>query len=336
MKTKRLLALVASAALMLSVFTACGGDEGSGDNSSSGSTGGNSGETTTLVHAYWDNPESSQDLMTQLYGKGQKDFNETVGKEKGVKIDWLHINSDDYGTKITAMGVANTMPDTLMQQPGAKTKEMGENGYILDMKQFLDADKEWAETFLDGMADQVTFDGKQYAIPLQFAISAVFYNTELFDQAGVKAEEIKTWSDFLAACQKLKDNGITPLVLPGEANSGWAISLFTGQFVQRIAGEEIFTPIREFEKDSTFEQEAFIKAGELTMELVDKGYVQPKSRGTASRPKRPAQGRPPPSGNETKKRTFFECQPENEHPEKGKTKGKGSFFQRKSAFPTPA
>lgn len=279
MKTKRLLALVASAALMLSVFTACGGDEGSGDNSGSGSTGGNSGETTTLVHAYWDNPESSQDLMTQLYGKGQKDFNETVGKEKGVKIDWLHINSDDYGTKITAMGVANTMPDTLMQQPGAKTKEMGENGYILDMKQFLDADKEWAETFLDGMADQVTFDGKQYAIPLQFAISAVFYNTELFDQAGVKAEEIKTWSDFLAACQKLKDNGITPLVLPGEANSGWAISLFTGQFVQRIAGEEIFTPIREFEKDSTFEQEAFIKAGELTMELVDKGYVQPTYMG---------------------------------------------------------
>lgn len=263
MKTKRLLALVASAALMLSVFTACNGGSGDGKD-----------EKITLVHSYWDNPESSQDLMTQLYGKGRKEFNEGIGAENGVEIQWLHINSQDYGTKITAMGVANQMPDTLHQQPGAKTKEMGEQGFIMDMKQFLDADKKWADTFLDGMADQVTFDGKQYAIPIQFAVSAVFYNTELFDKAGVKAADIKTWDDFLAACQTLKDANIVPLVLPGEANSGWAISLFTGQLVQRIGGEQIFDPIRNLEKDSTFMQSAFLKAGEMTMDLVKKGYLQ--------------------------------------------------------------
>ncbi len=263
MKTKRLLALVASAALMLSVFTACNGGSGDGKD-----------EKITLIHSYWDNPESSQDLMTQLYGKGRKEFNEGIGAENGVEIQWLHINSNDYGTKITAMGVANQMPDTLHQQPGAKTKEMGEQGFIMDMKQFLDADKKWADTFLDGMGDQVTFDGKQYAIPLQFAVSAVFYNTELFDKAGVKAADIKTWDDFLAACQTLKDANIVPLVLPGEANSGWAISLFTGQLVQRIGGEQIFDPIRNLEKDSTFMQDAFLKAGEMTMDLVKKGYLQ--------------------------------------------------------------
>ena len=268
MKTKRLLALVASAALMLSVFTACNGGEG-------GSEGGEGGkEPITLVHAYWDNPESSVDLMTQLYGKGRKDFNDTIGKENNLTMEWLHINSNDYGTKITAMGVANQMPDTLHQQPGAKTREMGEQGFIMDMKPFLDADKEWADTFLEGMGDQVTFDGKQYAIPIQFEVSAVFYNTELFDQAGVKAADIKTCDDFLAACQTLKDAGITPLCLPGEANSGWAISLFTGQLVQRMGGEEIFDPIRNLEKDSTFMQDAFLKAGEMTMDLVKKGYVQ--------------------------------------------------------------
>ena len=263
MKTKRLLALVASAALMLSVFTACNGGSGDGKD-----------EKITLIHSYWDNPESSQDLMTQLYGKGRKEFNEGIGAENGVEIQWLHINSNDYGTKITAMGVANQMPDTLHQQPGAKTKEMGEQGFIMDMKQFLDADKKWADTFLDGMGDQVTFDGKQYAIPLQFAVSAVFYNTELFDKAGVKAADIKTWDDFLAACQTLKDANIVPLVLPGEANSGWAISLFTGQLVQRIGGEQIFDPIRNLEKDSTFMQDAFLKAGEMTMDLVKKAIFR--------------------------------------------------------------
>lgn len=278
MKTKKLLALVASAALMLSVFTACSGESNTssqgGDSSGEESGSTEPKEAITMVHAYWDNPDSSVDLMTQLYGRGRDDFNETIGKENNCQIEWLHINSDDYGTKITAMGVANTMPDTLMQQPGSKTKEMGEAGYILDMKQFLDADPEWASTFIEGMEDQVTFNGKQYAIPIQFAVSAVFYNTELFDQAGVKAEDIKTWDDFLEACQTLKDAGITPLVLPGEVNSGWAISLFTGQLVQRIAGEEIYEPIKNLEKDSTFMQDAFLKAGEMTLDLVKKGYVQ--------------------------------------------------------------
>lgn len=270
MKTKRLLALVASAALMLSVFTACNNSSDNSDNSGEGS----SGETTKLVHAYWDNPESSVDLMTQLYGKGQKDFNENEGKEKGVEIEWMYIASNDYGTKITALAVADQMPDTLMQQPGAKTREMGEGGHILDMGKYLDADQAWKDSFLDGMADQVTFKGVQYAIPIQFAVSAVFYNTELFEQAKVNASDIKTWDDFLEACQTLKDAGITPLVLPGEANSGWAISLFTGQLVQRMGGEEIFDPIRTFQKDSTFMQDAFLKAGEMTMDLVNKGYVQ--------------------------------------------------------------
>ena len=266
MKTKRLLALVASAALMLSVFTACNGGSGDG--------GGSKDEKITLTHAYWAHPDSSEDLMDQLYGKGMKEFNEGIGAENGVTMQWMIINSNDYITKITAMGVANQMPDTLHQQPGARTKEMGEQGFIMDMKQFLDADKAWADTFLEGIADQVTYDGKQYAIPIQFAVSAVFYNTELFDKAGVKAADIKTWDDFLAACQTLKDAGIVPLVLPGEAKSGWAISLFTGQLVQRIGGEEIFDPIRNLEKDSTFMQEAFLKAGEMTLDLVKKGYVQ--------------------------------------------------------------
>lgn len=267
MKTKRLLALVASAALMLSVFTAC--NTGGGGESTSGGK-----EAITLVHAYWDNPESSQDLMTQLYGKGQKDFNETVGKENNVKIDWMYINSADYGTKITALGVAGNLPDTMMQQPGAKTKEMGAAGYIIPMNDYLDADKAWKDTFLEGMADQITFDGKQYAIPLQFAVSCVFYNTELFDQAGVKAADIKTWDDFLAACETLKKANIVPLVLPGGADSGWAISLFTGQLVQRMGSEKIFEPIKNFEKDSTFMQDAFTKAGEMTLDLAKKGYLQ--------------------------------------------------------------
>lgn len=182
MKTKKLLALVASAALMLSVFTACNNDSGSGDGSGDGQ------EAITLVHAYWDNPESSQDLMTQLYGKGQQDFNETVGAENNVTIEWMYINSNDYGTKMTALGVANDMPDTLMQQPGAKTQEMGEAGYILDMN------SSWKQIRnglrLSSMVWATRLLSTENSMLFRFSSQFLLYSTtlELFEQGECRCE----------------------------------------------------------------------------------------------------------------------------------------------------
>jgi len=59
------------------------------------------------------------------------------------------------------------------------------------------------------------FQGKVYIPPTNSQIiPMVFYNKKLFARAGVTAAP-KTWAEFLAACDKLKKAGITPIELGG-------------------------------------------------------------------------------------------------------------------------
>lgn len=266
MKVKKLLAIAASAVMMLAVFTACTG------NSSNSSNASGSKEAITLKFAYWDNPDTSEDMMTKLYGEGIKDFNSSIGADNALTIEYLYIASNDYGAKISAMGAAGNLPDTMMQQPGTKTKDYAAAGYLTAMNDYLNADSAWKSSFQAGMADQLTFDGKQWAIPIQFAASCMFFNTELFTQAGVNADDIKTWDNFITACDTLKSKGITPLAMG--CKDGWTVSLFTGQIVQRLVGTDIFYNIRDLKADSTFSTDVFYKAGDMTMDLINKGYVQ--------------------------------------------------------------
>ena len=62
---------------------------------------------------------------------------------------------------------------------------------------------------------------------------AFFYNKKLFDKAGVKAEDIKTWDDFLGAVKKLKAAGITPIDRRRRREMADALLLFLSRHAHR-------------------------------------------------------------------------------------------------------
>lgn len=67
--------------------------------------------------------------------------------------------------------------------------------------------------------------GKTWIYPFELRVFPVLYNKELFKQAGLDPEQPpKTWADFIAACEKLKAAGITPLVLGLKDGFGGEIS----------------------------------------------------------------------------------------------------------------
>lgn len=56
------------------------------------------------------------------------------------------------------------------------------------------------------LADAYATDGKQYALPSSFSNVVLFYNTELFDKAGLEYPTAEwTWEDEKAAAEKLTD-----------------------------------------------------------------------------------------------------------------------------------
>lgn len=58
-----------------------------------------------------------------------------------------------------------------------------------------------------------TRDGAQLGIPNDFQIEVFWYNTELFEQAGVEPPE--TWDEFMSVCATLKEKGIVPIATSG-------------------------------------------------------------------------------------------------------------------------
>ena len=79
-------------------------------------------------------------------------------------------------------------------------------------------------------------DGKIYLGPVStaaFACSGVFWNRELFEQAGISRFP-ETWEEFWKCCEKLKAAGITPLALHTEGTAWAAMLLATAE----VAGSE--------------------------------------------------------------------------------------------------
>ncbi len=51
---------------------------------------------------------------------------------------------------------------------------------------------------------QATLDGDIYALPWDIGPTGIFYRTDFFAEAGVKADDIETWDDFIAAGEEIR------------------------------------------------------------------------------------------------------------------------------------
>ena len=87
--------------------------------------------------------------------------------------------------------------------------------YFVDRGLFDDVSDVWQdENLSESMAStkaSMTVDGKQYGVPYSYYQWGMYYNKDLFDKYGLS--EPKTWDEFLAVCETLKSNGVTPITI---------------------------------------------------------------------------------------------------------------------------
>lgn len=109
---------------------------------------------------------------------------------------------------------------------GSQLETLATNGMIEDLTDI------WEKYIIpagvpESVADAFTIDGKIYAAPYCALYTTVLYNPECFEQAGI-TEEPKTFDEFLEACGKLKEAGITPI---GLKNDSWASFIWFQQML---------------------------------------------------------------------------------------------------------
>lgn len=117
-------------------------------------------------------------------------------------------------------------------------------------------------------------DGKIYGFPFLSVpgTHGFIYNKEVFDKAGVEAEP-KTWDELLAACEKIKAAGITPIFMPQDS---WVPQiLMTDNFAKILGPEGAQDFADKVMKNETkwTEHEEFTKVIDTYLALYTAGYI---------------------------------------------------------------
>ncbi|MCC8136898.1 MAG: extracellular solute-binding protein [Clostridiales bacterium] len=180
-----------------------------------------------ITWMFWDDLEATDDLISLGYAEVIERFNEDYD---GVyHVTAITTNLEEYYTKLNSLVAAGDTPDVFIVSPGPNFDVYVDPGIAAPLDEYLEADG-WKETFSsDAVFSQMTYDDSIYAVPLNIAAACVFYNTEMFENAGVEVPT--TWDEFLEVCQTLQDAGYTPISI--SAGTAWCLSMVAGYLCDR-------------------------------------------------------------------------------------------------------
>lgn len=207
MKTKKTLFTILTTLLMLSMLAACSSN--SKDSNEAGNKASSKVKLTFMTNVVGNQAEALQ--------KAVNDFSAQTGYEVEFSAP-----GKSYEELMKTKMSSNTLPD-LFTTHGWSVARYSE--YLEPVN-----DMEFASRISDQMKPVITDkDGKMYVLPIDADIAGMIYNEDVLAAAGVNVDDIKTWDDFTAAAQKIKDSGKEVITIGGK--DVWTI----GQFFDWVA-----------------------------------------------------------------------------------------------------
>jgi multiple sugar transport system substrate-binding protein len=143
----------------------------------------------------------------------QKYIAEWEGKNEGWKVKPEVVGWEQCQDKATTLAVAGT--PVAMAYVGSRTlKEFAQNELIVPVPM---TDEEKA-SYYPNIVDTVTFDDTQWGVPVAFSTKALYWNKDLFKQAGLDPETPpKTWAEEIEFAKQIKEKtGIAGYGLPAK------------------------------------------------------------------------------------------------------------------------
>jgi raffinose/stachyose/melibiose transport system substrate-binding protein len=196
--------------------------------------------------------------------------NDYNAEHKGVKVEFKYLENEAFKAKLPTMLQADeSRPDLFYSWGGGVMQAQDKAGFLKDVTKDVAS---WESELAPTAVDAFKVDGKVVGVPFEVGEVAFYYNKKLFEKAGVKAEEIKSWDDFLGAVKKLKAAGITPIVVG--AGEKWPMHFYYSYLVMRIGGEHALADAKAG-KDGGFKNPTFVEAGKRLQELAALEPFQP-------------------------------------------------------------
>lgn len=183
---KKAIGMVLALCVIFMLLTGC----------SPGSANTSNESDVTLVFSFWGRGDEKKALEKVL-----KQF-ET--ENPGIRVKTNYIPAD-YMTKMSAMAAGNSLPDIGYFEETA-TLKWAENGKLMDLSELFN-DESLMPRKLE-ILRYVSKDGKTVGASVGNEIAMLFYNKDIFDEAGLpyppsKAEDAWTWQEFVDVAKKL-------------------------------------------------------------------------------------------------------------------------------------
>lgn len=192
---KRLMTLVVAAVLVAAAFTGC---QKKGQDSSG----------KIKLEMYYYKQENQEGLKNII-----KAFEKA---NPNISVSPLII-PNDADSAMSARAAQGDLPDILQMQSYSRVKEYASKGYLVDL-----TGKSCMMNVLESALPAVMYDGKVYAMPMDYAGIGIIYNKDIFEKCGLEAPS--TYRELEKACRVLKDNGYVPFAALLKEN--WSVGHF--------------------------------------------------------------------------------------------------------------
>lgn len=169
----------------------------------------------------------------------------------------------DFEAQMNARMANNDLPD-VWSTHGWAVRKYAE--YLRPLN-----DQAWVDRLVPEIVPIVTDEanGNLYAMPFDVDLSGMIYNEALLEELGIGPPE--TWEQFLAACEKIKNAGRTPIHIGGKDTSD--VAGFLGRLSLSLLAPSPTSPFAAQLKDGSFDWSRFDAVSEFVLALKERGYL---------------------------------------------------------------
>lgn len=221
-------------------------------------------EQVTLTFMRTGTPEVLRGIFEPIIENFEKEY-------PNIKIDMQDLGWGDAEKTLQTMAASKTLPDLMYHLPGT-IFDMADKGLVLDLTPYLD--DELKADMYPSMLAAGQYKGGQYMITCGGMTLMMWYNADLFKQAGLDPENPpKTWDELLAAAEKLNAlDGVSGIGMYGKSTGGETSFVFESLFDSAYGGSAWDGENNRYVYDSEEGKDAAVQALTLIQKLT--AYAQ--------------------------------------------------------------
>lgn len=215
-----------------------------------------------ITITYWSSGENA------VYQKAVASWNEAHPEIQVEYVEYPDHSTMMQKLQITSASGSAELPN-VMQEDCCMVPTINSILNLLDLKPYFDADPDFKfEDFYVPFQEEATVDGEVLCMHIASNFEVLFYNKDLFVQAGLDPENPpKTWAEVIEAGLQIKEKlpGITPFSFYGVEGTYYEAFSWEWQGMTLSAGGELFN---EDYTECRFNSEAGLAAMDFLVSTV--------------------------------------------------------------------